>query len=256
MSDYLYRYISFEMFVDMVQTQSLNFVLPSIWEDTYENFFLHSYYNSLDSYNKQIAFAFENITYAQSWTELSESDAMWRIYNYNNKSLRLKISRSDAEKLKNVFITPVIYENNPIDYKNSNEHIPSIMLKVIAQKRTAFEHEKEVRLIYVEKRTDSEILSAVKAMAIIRAVYDQSSKITLPDYNVCKDIIKESNDKFNLNESKKCQKVSFADIPNFVKGILVNPHAPEWYVQTVKKYCELNNIPFEGKSKLYDETEI
>lgn len=253
MNEYLYRYISFEMLVDMVQTQSLNFVLPSVWEDTQENSFLHSYYNSLSDYSRQIAFAFEQITYAQSWTMLSESDAMWRIYDYNSKSLRLKIRYSDAEKLNNTYVVPVVYENKQIDYQNSNEDIPSIMRKLIAQKRIAFKHEEEVRLIYVEKRTVDEILTAIKALSIIHEVYDASSKISLPDYDICKSIITEGTEKFNLNQSRKNQKVSFADIPTFIQGILVNPHAPEWYVQTVKKYCEINNIPFEGKSKLYEK---
>ena len=34
--EFLYRYISFESFVGMVQKNALTFVLPSIWEDPQE----------------------------------------------------------------------------------------------------------------------------------------------------------------------------------------------------------------------------
>ena len=33
MAQYLYRYISFETFVGMVQKQALTFVLPKVWDD-------------------------------------------------------------------------------------------------------------------------------------------------------------------------------------------------------------------------------
>ncbi|EPG68280.1 hypothetical protein LEP1GSC061_0088 [Leptospira wolffii serovar Khorat str. Khorat-H2] len=35
---YLYRYISFEKFDDLVQTKSLHFVRPEVWEDKHEGY--------------------------------------------------------------------------------------------------------------------------------------------------------------------------------------------------------------------------
>ena len=35
-SEFLYRYIGFETFVDMVQKNALTFVLPSVWDDPQE----------------------------------------------------------------------------------------------------------------------------------------------------------------------------------------------------------------------------
>lgn len=36
MEEYLYRYISFDAFVGMIQSQSLTFVLPELWDDPKE----------------------------------------------------------------------------------------------------------------------------------------------------------------------------------------------------------------------------
>lgn len=250
MDNYIYRYISFASFVDMVQTQSLNFVLPTVWEDTYENAFLRTWYQKLEGINHPIAALFENIMYAQCWTLLSESDAMWRIYSYDNQSLRIKISISDAEKLENVSYLPVTYSDKQIDYSESALQIPQIMKRMIAQKRIAFRHEEEVRLIYVENRSSEDIISALKTAKLVSMVFDESRTTHLPDYSL--EEIEKDTINFNINRQEKNHLVSFSHIPDFIKGVLVNPHAPAWYVKMIKTYCEINKINFEGKSKLYE----
>ena len=50
---------------------------------------------------------------------------------------------------------------------------------------------------------------------------------------------------------KKTKDISYAHIPDFVEGVLVHPMAPDWYVEVVGEFCKRNNLPFEGKSKLY-----
>lgn len=69
----------------MVQTKSLNFVLPIVWDDPYENRYLELLIETLDSTAKNIAAIYENICFAQSWSYLDESDVMWRIYSYDNQ---------------------------------------------------------------------------------------------------------------------------------------------------------------------------
>lgn len=57
---------------------------------------------------------------------------------------------------------------------------------------------------------------------------------------------------FNIGENKKAFiDISFAG-KDLIKGGFVNPLAPEWYVKTVEAFCNNNNIPFEGRSILYD----
>ena len=65
-------------------------------------------------------------------------------------------------------------------------------------------------------------------------------------------VIKERLEKFNINANEKNIKIDFSHINNFIKTVLVSPFAPDWYVETVKMFCESNDIVFIGKSKLYD----
>ena len=99
MNSYLYRYISFETFVGMIQNQSLTFVLPQVWDDPQEDNAFFSFVNDLDDIYKKILFlTCHNKTYAQCWTQNGQSDAMWRIYGYGERAVRIKISRNKHVK--------------------------------------------------------------------------------------------------------------------------------------------------------------
>ena len=94
-NEFLYRYVSFETFVGMVQKNALTLVLPSEWDDPQENSPFAQFVAKIESDLEQAFFvAMHNKIYAQSWSELSESDAMWRIYAYNNRAVRIKVSKS------------------------------------------------------------------------------------------------------------------------------------------------------------------
>lgn len=255
MSRFVYRYISLATLLDMVQTKSLNFVLPIVWDDPYENRYLELLIEAFDNENKNIAAIYENICFAQSWSYLDESDAMWRIYSYDNQSLRIRADLDDIEKLHNVFVEPVSYCDDAPDFKQLiKENNPSrLMLKAIAQKRKAFEHEKEVRLIYVDKKTEDEIMSAIKTLLILFMSQNPSNANSSKNVIELLNINEMENDlrNFNVCQNIKSHSVSFKSIDGFIKGVMVNPLAPNWYVNTVKLYCELNGIPFEGRSCLY-----
>lgn len=253
MNDYIYRYIDLATLLDLVQTKALTFVLPTVWEDTYENKFFDEFVKTLDYPNNLMAKIFINLCYAQCWTHLAESDAMWRIYNYNNRSLRIKICVDDVHRLKNVFLRNVEYSDDIIDYKKIYPDLrtPQLMLNSISQKRVAFKHEEEVRLIYFDKRTDEEVNSVIATiLPLITYRYSfntgDEESVKLDKESLLRDLIN-----FNICQDRKIHSVSFEHIENFIKGVMVNPHAPDWYVNTINKYCELNDIPFEGKSKLY-----
>lgn len=225
-NELLYRYISFPTFVDMVQTKTLNFVHPYVWEDCAENMFFLYYVNQIDNeYEKTVPLTFWSHIYAQSWSRLSESDAMWRIYSYDRQSLRITITHDSLKKI-HVFSKDIIYDDTPPINKAGEKISIAKLFDLISQKRTAFSHEKEVRLYYTDYNEFDEFEKAV--------------------FNNLTNSPKK-------NEPVKCCPVSFKDVDNFIVGVQVNPFAPDWYVKTVKKYCELNNIPFEGKSQLYGE---
>ena len=150
MSQMLYRYMSFESFVDTVQKQQLHFVHPSEFEDPLEFQYLQKMCVTDPSSYIEILYRFAMIYrfYVQSWTYLPESDAMWRIYNHNNFAVRIEIDRKSVDLLDDVQAVDVIYTDEPDEYikKQANGRLIT-EYKNLAIKRSAFEHEKEVRLV-------------------------------------------------------------------------------------------------------------
>ena len=146
MDEYLYRYISFESFVDLIQTKELAFCLPFIWDDTKEMYAYKEAILKMDNaYARILLFSSLYNIYAQCWTKLDESDAMWRIYNYSNMTIRIKVKREKFKLLgKNIEIKDVEYIDN---FQEKIENSSDDLINLLALKRKAFSHEKEVRII-------------------------------------------------------------------------------------------------------------
>lgn len=250
--EFLYRYISFESFVGMVQKNALTFVLPSIWDDPQENIPFIQFVDRIDTaFNKAFFVAMHNKIYAQSWSSLSESDAMWRIYAYNNRAVRIKVSRSKLDLLDNVKVVPVTYSDEPFDCEKVDI---GAFNSSLAYKRTAFSHEQEVRLIKGFKyRDDQDIELHIKALMVVNEhpQYLEVIDSVFPGMEFEEKLV-ELIKLLNLGKySKKTCDISCSHIPGFIEGVLVHPMAPDWYIEVVQEYCKQNNIPFEGKSTLY-----
>ena len=150
MGESLYRYMSFESFVDTVQRKQLHFVHPSEFEDPLEFQYLQKMCVTEPSNHIEILYRFALVYrfYVQSWTSLPESDAMWRIYNYNNFAIRIEIDRESIKHLEDVQAVDVTYTDEPDEYIKKQAQGKLITeYKNLAIKRKAFEHEKEVRLV-------------------------------------------------------------------------------------------------------------
>ena len=267
MGDYLYRYISFEAFVRMIQKELLTFVLPELWDDPREGTPFRLLISNLEqNYARVILYSMYYKTYAQCWTKLSESDAMWRIYSFNNRAIQIKASEEKLRELREVKMIPVEYSDQfDIDTTNLTEieDIYNAFLQSLAMKRRAFEHEKEVRLIkpYVFQDEDDikkhyNAFRAVvgiikekdgKGIEIMESMYPGQS----PE-NQAENVIKL----LNLgNRKQKTIDIPFDTIQDFIAGVKVHPFAPDWYVDTVKEYCSTNKVPFDGRSTLYAKDE-
>lgn len=104
----IYRFISFEAFMDMLIKKSLTFVHPSTWDDPYElKLFESKFSHIIDSGNSlyeenTLGAILEHIIskklFCQSWTKLDESDALWRIYNHHNTSVRIEVDLNNISK--------------------------------------------------------------------------------------------------------------------------------------------------------------
>lgn len=249
---FLYRYISFETFVGMVQKQALTFVLPSTWEDSQEESPFHQLISKRKTAVEMAFFvASHNKTYAQCWSELAESDAMWRIYAYNNRALRIKVKTDKITQLDNVQAISVTYSDSPFDCEKFDE---TALLSSLAYKRTAFVHEKEIRLIHLYKYKD--LKDAEQHINAVLIQHGHSADIKMLD-DMFPDMKSEEKIENLLkllnfgNSRTETKDISYSHIPNFIEGVMAHPLAPEWYVEVVQEFCKRNNIPFEGKSKLY-----
>lgn len=232
----IYRILSMERLVEIIQKQEL--VMPKInsWEDKYENFFLKS---NLSIEGEEIIGLKEDseLYFGQCWSFIEDSDAMWRIYSIDKQGIRIKTTinklinalnpiyqdGSNFCPIENPWIGAVIYKskkelNEWIKKQEiKKENIMPIIKDSLFIKKDSFQHESEVRIIYYAEEEDSKL-------------------------------------KPNSNPPL----VSFKIKPfNLIDEIAFDPRADESYFTAFKKYLKNKlKVPENKitKSKLYDFT--
>lgn len=161
----VYRIFSYERFIELITTNQLVLVQPSMWDDPYENFFLKTEVVSDDGEFGSLE-SLCNSWYGQCWTENEDTDAMWRIYSPEKRGVRVKTTirklfltlydTSDTNCSLKYFIGKVNYKDKEeiIEFMNSTTFSEFILggqntqfAEVLCTKRTAFSHENEIRLI-------------------------------------------------------------------------------------------------------------
>ena len=178
----LYRIISLEAFIDLLHNKRERYVRPATWEDTFEGYLYSKLYDAKERkkliediyYNvcpRNYKGTIDNIlklehakwfAYGQSWSTISESDAMWRIYSYNKHSIQIKTTDT---RLKNILsrVSDINYVIRSIKYDVEPEdnlmHMQVEQLKdtlsiyePFLHKRKAFRHESEKRVLIDDKR--------------------------------------------------------------------------------------------------------
>ena len=157
----IYRILSQEHFFQMFKEKKNVLVQPSQWRDKFENLVLQSPIKSFSSGGGD--FSFRDDVYAQCWTLDKESDAMWQIYSNGVNTVKI---RTTVGKLINglrntsppggyCYISEVDY----ISETQLREFVRNIfkcdmtiedIARSLLVKRTPYEYEKEIRLIYIE----------------------------------------------------------------------------------------------------------
>ena len=256
--EFLYRYISFESFVGLVQKKALTFVLPELWDDPKEGAAFFELLKTIDDEVKKIIlFSVYNKTYGQCWTRLSESDAMWRIYSNHNRAIQIKVSVENLKKLPDVQVVPVVYSDD-FKIKDDETGIDSF-LQSLAMKRIAFQHENEVRLIRHYKFNNTE--DAEYHYKAFYAVSNNSDSLNVlnslyPNISI-EEKVKKVAHLLNVgNDRVETIEVPFDHLSGFIECVKVHPMAPDWYVDIVEEYCKRNEVPFLGKSALYLKKEV
>lgn len=250
----IYRFISFETFIDMIMRQSLTFVHPSLWDDPYELYAINTKLKETlgfaDTLSKELAV--ETIVhqiiskklYCQSWTKIDESDALWRIYNHKNTSVRIEVDLDDITKLENVETLDIEYSDVPYEIEKKGTFYDLIRIK-----RKAFSHEHEVRLVSHYRFNGIE-----DAKEYIMDYLKLSGNKKLYKNIEIEDISAEVErivSKLNLNLENTTFHIYYGHIDNFIKSVMLNPLAPEWFNDTLRMVCEQHEINYLGKSELY-----
>lgn len=283
MENELYRIISFENFITICLLKKERFVNPiTCWEDTFEGFYLHKLdsengnkeiidylYNSL--FNQDPYVTINNLAklqrarfscYGQSWSKEPDSDALWRIYSYNKKGIQMISDRNRILDLINSnHIDGLICRIGKVDYGldfTSNNSINKVLYKgsktdePFFHKRAAFEHEKEVRVML---QLTKQYLNYTIFTAGIMEKYYNKYRETRRDEDIILDAAKlamNTNFKGFYVVFPENIKIDIYDLSSYIKGIKVHPQAEKWYVDLVRDICDKSNVPFLGKSKLYD----
>jgi len=286
----LYRVISLESFLSLLYYQAERYVRPiGFWEDTYEGYMLH-YLDSEEGEKKLLRTLYNDIVnhrehdaiknyvkllharylcYGQCWSTEPDSDAIWRIYSYGNKSIQLvttydRILRTITSESdwngKEPRIEMVQYDSKEVPIEESvSKYFTSGMPvdEPYFHKRYAFQHEHEVRVILNDVKRYYTIMSAWCMM--LDSNYDIANA-ELPGtafedkaiYAINK-LKRSDHTVLHLNKAPKELFVRIDGLNRYIIGIHVHPKAESWYVDLIHKICDQHCICFLGQSELYNK---
>jgi hypothetical protein len=163
----LYRVFPLDSLLEVLIENKLTLVKTKFWEDPYENYIFKCNWAMQDGTRIDPTGMIDHF-FGQCWTITEESDAMWRIYSPDTKSVRVKTSLNKLfdvifddhtyNSLTKSFIGRVQYDtktNIQNHISNSNNPHPiitdtsaQIMIDAHLWKRNEFKHEKEVRILH------------------------------------------------------------------------------------------------------------
>jgi hypothetical protein len=154
-------------------------------------------------------------TYMQCWTATSEKVEMWKEYSKTKDSVRFTTTLGKITNIAPFHIFEVEYCNNLSLDKEIEQIFPNMNgLSVIT-----------ITEVFRRKHKDYSFEEEVRLM-----------------YN---DMV------FDLSEDLPgIKKKSFANIPDFVEAVVVDPRATDDLTEEVEKFCRENSILFNGRSAL------
>lgn len=225
LSKRIYKIMPLEHLILMLSNRTLALAKTSSWEDVYENFL----------FKQKFEYAGKNVTmehlglivFGQCWSLNRDSDALWRIYSQDKKSVRIRTTIQklydavyiDDNCMASTYIGKVNYKspkklnewiiaNSPISMSTINR----TMVNSLFLKRNSFSHEKEVRIIYQPDSTSTDVTSNLKI------------------YNI--------------------------DPLNFIEQITFDSRADDAYVKSIKDVISKYKFPLNkvNKSTLYNFT--
>ncbi len=219
----IWRYLDFTKFVSILQYNTIHFTRSDMFDDPFEGSWTkRNFINRMEWLrtipNFEVAISKDKLgniyrnmprrVAVNCWhANEHESAAMWQLYLKSNEGIAI---RSTIKKLKQCIIDPktvYIGEIKYIDY-DSDEIETGNLLNPFLYKRKSFEHEKELRALFVKWPTKEE----------------------------------------NFEDSKGIETDGVAIIvdPNIlIDKIFIAPNAPPWFANLVRKVIETYHFRFE-----------
>lgn len=160
----IYRIFPRNWFNELYNDCKNALVLPTKWEDPFENAILKAEVRKGNG--EKGCFSFHEDVYGQCWTLEKASDAIWQVYSRGKDAVRLRTTvRKLLEGLSNAqgeWAGPTCFVGK-VDYLSENKlrELGRALFKdgidservarSLLAKRKAYKHENEVRLIYIER---------------------------------------------------------------------------------------------------------
>lgn len=145
----LYHYLSLAAFLAWVEIGCLTMRQVTLWQDGWEQPFRQIRLTA-EPDNERVRHHYDG-AYGHSWTRNHESDAMWRLYSPEKRGLRIATSADHFALIGGIaeaVLAPVWYSNEPvIKILEHDDKFPGPGYVDSFVKRTAFRHEREVRLV-------------------------------------------------------------------------------------------------------------
>lgn len=160
----VYRILSSTRLFELFNSHMNVLVRPTLWDDPFENFVLKA---PVRTQGGELGdFGFRDDLYGQCWTFQRASDAMWRIYSADKQGVRI---RSTPRKLLASLSAGLGNWASSQAFIGKVRYLPDAKMRQFARqvfadgldaerivstllvKRPAFEHEREVRLVYFDR---------------------------------------------------------------------------------------------------------
>jgi hypothetical protein len=157
----LYRFITFDRLLDHLVNEKFTFVKYKLFHDPWEGFY-HKGFHKINEHDSYSVIG-ENRPFIMCLTKKKVSEAMWRIYSRDGSGAQIVTT---VGRLKNLvvgcysdfdcYLREVVYdddiEKEDFFIKNfPNATMQEKTIECLFHKRTAFNHEEEVRMVLYSK---------------------------------------------------------------------------------------------------------
>lgn len=185
--DKIYKILKQKYFFELFEDRKNALLAPKKWQDPFENVILNAEVKTATG--ERSSFSFHDNVYGQCWTRHTASDAMWQIYSDKMDAVRVRTSVGQLiDSLcaahgewahATCFIGKVEYLSETRLKKFartifSKGITPALIARSLLVKRKAYEHEREVRLIYIERGNTKHPNGVYKYTINPHALFDQA----------------------------------------------------------------------------------